>query len=161
MSDGQTPHSGSRWEPDGGASSEQSEPTEIEATAEQPAASPPSPDHEEASRTDRWTSRLRGRGALAASGIGLAAISGLGGFALGHATAGDGSDSRFVRTDMESGGVPRPGTEGGFRGRLHGDEGNMPPGMPGDGPPSDGTVPPDGSSQSDQGRQDDDTDQSS
>jgi hypothetical protein len=118
------------------------ETTEIETTAEQPDA------------PDRWTSRLRGRGALAASGVGLVAISGLGGFALGHATAGDGGDSRFVRTDMpfENGHGPRPGDEGGFRGRMRGGDGTRPP---------EGGMPPNGSGQSDQRRQDDDNAQNS
>ena len=122
------------------------EPTAVETTAEQPAASPTDGGTAPTSVKDRWASQLSTRDGLAASGVGLVVISGLGGFALGHATAGDGDDARFVRFDRfsEDGSGHRPGP------------GGMPPeGVPGgpDGPGRGG--PPD------RGGQQGDTDRSS
>lgn len=90
------------------------EPTTVETAAEQPAASPTDGDVAPTSAKDRWASRLRSRGGLAASGVGLVVISGLGGFALGHASAGDGGDARFVGFDRfsEDGYGHRPGPGG-------------------------------------------------
>ena len=96
------------------------EPTAVETTAEQPAASPTDGDAAPTSAKDRWTSRLSTRGGLAASGVGLVVISGLGGIALGHATAGDDGDARFVRFSEDGyghrpgpGGMPPEGVPGG------------------------------------------------
>lgn len=149
MSDDRILRSGSRWEPEPGTSSERPEPSAgargpepqdgtVETTAQQPAISSPNRYHGEAARTDRGTSRLRGRAALAASGLGLAVISALGGFGLSHAAAGDTGDvgdSSVVRTDDENGG-----------GQLGDDDRNRLSGVPGD-----DTAPTGGSAQSDQG----------
>ena len=104
------PSSGSRWEP-----------------AEQPPApatvayAPPPP---------RQPARNRGRLLLAGGAVGIALVAGAGGFALGHASAEDGHDGRFVRQGP-----------GGFQGNFPGGgpQGTFPgPGQPGQQPPPDG-----------------------
>ena len=75
MTDENTPHSGSRWEP------------ATVATPRQPAAADPSPTPT-APRRRRRALGARRRGAFAGAAVGLVAAGGLGGFALGHAAAG-------------------------------------------------------------------------
>jgi hypothetical protein len=100
--------------------------------AAEPAADPAvdsAPAAERTSRASRWRFRLIGtpgrrRGALAGAAVGLVAVSGLGGFAIGHAAADDSGrlgdrgqvDARFRDRDGDGhgfpGGVPPQGSEG-------------------------------------------------
>lgn len=110
--------SGSRWEP---TSEPAAEPTDPVATAPEPLeteAGPPSADAGP-SRRRRWS--------LAAAGAGLVCLGGLVGFALGHATLGDGADDvpegRFGRhgtpPDLDDRSGQPPGGDHGFRGDDH------------------------------------------
>jgi uncharacterized protein HemX len=82
-----TPHSGSRWEP----------PT----TEPVPPAAPAAP----------RSRRLRRRGALLGAAVGLAALGGAGGYAIGQAADGP-SDSAVVQDSPDDDAT----TEDGFRG---------------------------------------------
>ena len=133
MSDNDIPTSGSRWEPagdDAGRTPTPPEgtpvpPAEHDAGAAEDASTPgyepaeaahPTP----AAEPGRATGRRRGRVALAAAGAGLVLAGGFGGFALGHALAGDGtevSDSGAV-TDADQDGVPDGARDGGRGGRA-------------------------------------------
>lgn len=92
MNDKDTPHSGSRWEP---ASVPPTAPTDSSTQsapsagtkAEQPAA----PEAAGLGRRVRPFGQ-RGRGALAGATVAVVALGGLGGFALGYASAGDETD---------------------------------------------------------------------
>jgi hypothetical protein len=80
MSDEQDTGSGSRWE--SGAGSPDEDTTEL--AAHEPTPQPVA----EAPRDRRaW---MRGRGAIGGAAVGIAAVFGLGGFAVGHAAADDG-----------------------------------------------------------------------
>src|SRR5215203_6347784 len=96
-----TPRSGSRWEPKGDAEgTPAAETDEANATLEQP-SEPPSDAPAVTETTEEpnrdWKERFSGRTALAGAGIGLAAISGVAGFAIGHAIADDSGRMGFVR----------------------------------------------------------------
>ena len=88
-----TPPSGSRWEP----------PTTV------PPAESPAPSR---------TRRLRRRGALLGAAVGLAALGGVGGYAIGQAAAGS-SDSAVVQDSPNDDAT----TDDGFRG-PRGDDGD-------------------------------------
>jgi hypothetical protein len=86
------PHSGSRWEP----------------ATPPPGYSPaPSPSVAAPGTPRRLPSRLRRRGALAGAAIGLVALSGLGGYAVGHDAS---------QTDPAQAGVVQPGDGDGATG---------------------------------------------
>ena len=158
MSDDQTPRSGSRWEPTPGADPDD------EATQHQPVAPPPpaataessvaEPAAESAEPVSKrgWTSRVRSRGGLIGAAVALVLVSGLGGFAIGHATAGP---DRFGMVRGEFHGGPGGGWPGGDAGRPF----PGPPGMHRDGfatPPDgdDSTTPEDDSSSPEDGADD-------
>ena len=103
MSDKDIPTSGSRWEPAGNDAGRTTTPPE--GTPATPAEPTP------ATRPGR----RGGRTALAAVGAGLVLAGGFGGFALGHATAGNGtelSDTGAV-TDADGDGIPDGARDGG------------------------------------------------
>ncbi len=113
------PVSGSRWE-----------------SAERPPATPPSPvtTPDEGSPVayapappPRQPGRNRGRLLLAGGAVGIALVAGTGGFALGHASADEGSEGhgRFGRP-ATGGGFPGNGREDGSRGTFPG-QGQQPP----------------------------------
>ena len=111
-----TARSGSRWEPKEGADdSAAAEADEANATLEQP-SEPPSDAPAATETTEEpnrdWKERFSGRTALAGAGIGLAAISGVAGFAIGHATADDSGRVGFVRTNDGDGRLPGPPADG-------------------------------------------------
>ena len=118
MSNDETqPASGSRWEQPADPSPAQPATQPATPPANQPAAVPayaPAPQL-----------RSRGRLLLAGGAVGVALVAGAGGFALGHATAGDGRDDPgrfgFTRNDGPMGG-PMGGQDGGPQGQ--------PPGFP-------------------------------
>ena len=117
MTDEQTPASGNRWEPAG------DEPVTTETSAETPAEAPV------ATPVERRPLRDRLRPAVAASVAAAAVVAGLGGFAVGRATA-DGSDGRI---DLQQVGFDRDG-DGDGDGRGFGQDGGpqmAPPGGPG------------------------------
>jgi hypothetical protein len=135
MTDDQTPRSGSRWEPAPGVDPDHEETTRqpvappvpadaqggsADATAAKPAG--PVGSAEPASKRG-WSSRMRSRGGLIGAALVLVLVSGFGGFAIGHATAGP---DRFglVRGDLHGG-------PGGFPGGDR--DGDGPPGMHRDG----------------------------
>jgi hypothetical protein len=97
MDDEQEAGSGSRWE-------SQSPRPDDERTELETAESTPSATEKPGGRRD-W---MRSRGAITGAGVGLAAIIGLGGFAIGHATAdGDGGHREgqgFHRFEGDRGG---------------------------------------------------------
>jgi len=116
MTDEQTPASGNRWEPAG-----DQPPTETPAAI--------STDTAEAAQVERPSLRDRLRPAVAASVAAAAVVAGLGGFAVGRATA-DGSDGRI---DLQQVGFDRDGDDDGD-GRGFGQDGGpqmAPPGGPG------------------------------
>ena len=126
--------SGSRWEPEDSAESAAPDTDQTSTTTEQPAAPEPPSDNAapsdapaasetaDATPSRDWKDRFRGRTALAGAGIGLAAISGIGGFAIGHATADDSGRVGFVNNDGPGRDGRIPGGEGGdFRGPQDGD----------------------------------------
>jgi hypothetical protein len=101
--------SGSRWEPT------------------EPVAAPvPAPDRPAEDRALTATPPRRHRLALAAAALGIAGVAGLGGFAVGHAAAGEPTRNDFFGSD-----VGRDGTPPDFDG--DGDHG-QPPGLPGEAP---------------------------
>lgn len=153
MNDKDTPHSGSRWEPASVPpiaptdSSTQSAPS-AGTKAEQPAG----PEAAGLGRRVRPFGQ-RGRGALAGATVAVVALGGLGGFALGYASAGDETDRVGLVEDHV-----RPGDDdaGQLSGRLpappprlddDGDDGDGDGELPGF-DDDDGTSP-DGSSDSD------------
>jgi len=131
VSENETPHSGSRWEP--GATPE---PTAAQPTPA-PAWVPPQPvDGGAAPATPAQPGR--GRLALAAAAVGLVAAGGIGGFVVGQASAGNAGETGVVQNGVPGGG----GAEGGFPGGqfpgggtrpdLDGDgDHGVPPGMDG------------------------------
>ena len=131
MSDEDIPTSGSRWEP---AAADRTSTMDETAVPAQPLPPSPSPVPTAEARPTRLPRRLRGRSAVAAAGVGLVLAGGLGGFAIGHAVAGDDSTDGSV-TDQA--GVPGDGN-----GRPDFRDGDH-PGPDGVRPGPDG-VPPDG-----------------
>ena len=130
------PTSGSRWEPADGTSSASSEP--VAGTPEQP---PVNPSESGAAhgvvptdgvRLARPPRRLRGRSAVAAAGVGLLLAGGVGGFAIGHALAGNDVSGDRTVTDADQNGIPDGGHQG--------PRGRFPGGAP-DGTAPDGTAP--------------------
>ena len=133
MSEQDTPPSGSRWEPTPG----QPDDTPTSEPAAHPAP-PMVPSSGSAERLDSETpappARVRNRGRAAMAGAGLALLlgGGLGGFAIGHAVAGDAGDGGTGGTGVAS--VPDgfgcgPGDDDGDH---HGFGGQPPQGVPGD-----------------------------
>jgi hypothetical protein len=105
MSDDETqPVSGSRWEqpadPDIPAATPPPTP---------PAAAEPHPAPVAAYAPAPAPNRNRGRLLLAGGAVGVALIAGAGGFALGHATAGDDRDAGVGRTGFGPNGGPGQG----------------------------------------------------
>jgi hypothetical protein len=105
MSDDETqPVSGSRWEqpadPDTPAAAPPPTP---------PAAAEPHPAPVAAYAPAPAPNRNRGRLLLAGGAVGVALIAGAGGFALGHATAGDDRDAGVGRTGFGPNGGPGQG----------------------------------------------------
>ena len=104
-----TPHSGSRWEP---------------PTNELPHAVEPVPPAAPAAPAAPRSRRLRRRGALLGAAVGLAALGGVGGYAIGQAAAGAG-DSAVVQDGTSDYGTT---TDDGFPGpRGDGDGRGVPP----------------------------------
>ena len=136
VSDNDVPTSGSRWEPADGTSPASSEP--VTGTPAQPPVTPPEPVAAHGAvptdegRPARPPRRLRVRSAVAAAGVGLVLAGGVGGFAIGHAVAGNGVSGDRTVTDADQRGVP----DGDHRG--HGDR--FPGGAP-DGTAPDRTAP--------------------
>jgi hypothetical protein len=131
MSDEQTPRSGSRWEP-----------APDDETVVQPSTPPvppaatdaPAPAAASAAPTRTWTQRVRGNGGLAGAALALVLFSGVGGFAVAHATAGP---DRFGLEGerVPGGGFPAPGA-GQLPPPRHGDDDGgfgTPPGSDDDG----------------------------
>lgn len=151
MNDKDTPHSGSRWEP---ASVPSTAPTD---SSTQPAPSagtkaerPAAPEEAGPGRRVRPFGQ-GGRGALAGATVAVVALGGLGGFALGYASAGDETDRVGLVEDHV-----RPGDDD--AGQLPGRLPAPPPAPDEDGDDGDGAQPgfddddgtsPDGSSDSD------------
>lgn len=151
MNDKDTPHSGSRWEPapvppttasDSSTQSASSTGTTAERPARLEAAGP--------GRRVRPFGQ-RGRGALAGATVAVVALGGLGGFALGYASAGDETDRVGLVEDLV-----RPGDDD--AGQLPGRLPAPPPALDDDGDDGSGAQPrfgdgegtsPDGSSDSD------------
>jgi hypothetical protein len=128
VSENETPHSGSRWEP--GATPE---PTAAQPTPAPAWAPPQRVDGGAAPATPDQPGR--GRLALAAAAVGLVAAGGVGGFVVGQASAGNAGETG--ETGVEQNGVPGgsefPGGQfpgGGTRPDGDGDHG-VPPGMDG------------------------------
>ena len=126
MSDEQTPRSGSRWEPgpDDETVAQPATPPEppVATDTEAPAPAPAAPKRP-------WTQRVRGNGGLVGAAVALVLVGGLGGFAVGHATAGP---DRFP--GGPGGGFP--GADGQLPPPRHDDEGDgfgTPPGSDDDG----------------------------
>jgi hypothetical protein len=126
MTDEQTPASGNRWEPTG------AEPAVAETT-ETAATAVPGP-------TERRSLRGRVRPAVAASVAGAAVVAGLGGFAVGRATAdgGGSGDQQQVgffpgdgdgHGDGDHHGFDQDGDGGGFPGGPGGGQQLPPPGQ--------------------------------
>jgi hypothetical protein len=118
VSDDDTPASGSRWEP----------PADAEGANPTPAEPQRAP-----------TGRRGVRVALAAAGAGLILAGGIGGFAIGHAAAGPGTEVSDSSTDTDEDGGP-DGPRDGERGipDFDGDDPGVPPGatLPDDGDPA-------------------------
>ena len=135
------PVSGSRWEPEGRSDADPATPTGPVA----PAPVPPAYAAPAYAAAPAATSN-RGRLALAGGAVGIALVAGAGGFALGHASAGESHDDRVGPPGFGQNGFPNNGQQPpGFQ---HGPGGQ--PGADGDGrpdgdPDGDGTVPDDGS----------------
>jgi hypothetical protein len=112
MSDEQTPQSGSRWEP--------TPPEAADETASQPAP-PPVPESAAATTVPAeartpWTRRIRSNSGLVGAGVALVLVGGLGGVAIGHATAGP-DRIGMVREGFQGGpggGFPPGGDHHGF-----------------------------------------------
>lgn len=123
MSDEQNARSGSRWEP-GPADETVAQPT---APPEPPAATSaeaPAPPPVTAPAAKRgWTQRARGNGGLVGAALALVLVGGVGGFAVGHATAGP---DRF--------GLVGERYPGGPGGGFPGADGQLPPPRHDDGP---------------------------
>ena len=120
MSDQGIPTSGSRWEP---ATRDLTTPADDAAVPVEPAALP-----------TRVPRRSPGRTAVAAAGVGLVLAGGAGGFAIGHAVAGNAVSGRTV-TDQN--GVPGDGSGG----RPDFRDGYRPGGVRPDGTAPGGTAP--------------------
>ena len=132
MSDNDTPASGSRWEP----------PADADGATPTPAEAPPSPTEPLASAAEPPAvpgeqprpRRRGGRAVLAAAGAGLILAGGIGGFAIGHATAGDGQGTAVSdagsSTDADEDGFPHGPRDGGrgWHPDFDGDDPGMPPG---------------------------------
>jgi hypothetical protein len=132
VSDNDTPASGSRWEP----------PADAEGATPPPAEAPPSPTEPLASSAEppadpvgvTRPGRRGGRAVLAAAGAGLILAGGIGGFAIGQATAGDGQGTEVSDAgssiDADEDGFPDGPREGGRGGRpdFDGDDPGMTPG---------------------------------
>jgi hypothetical protein len=145
-------HSGSRWEPGADDDTRQiaagtdqpparptAEPTADQPPAAQPApgpayATPPSEAAPPAAGKPRLRARSIGYPVAAAIAAGLVVVSGVGGYALGAATAGDDLD----RVSFQRGGLP-PGGPGGWGDRD--DDGDGRGFMPGPPPGADGPMP--------------------
>ena len=118
MSDDETqPVSGSRWE----------QPADPQTPAAAPPPTPPAAAGPPAARVAAYApapapNRNRGRLLLASGAVGVALIAGAGGFALGHATAGDDRDAGVGRTRLGPNGGPGQGFP---------NNGQQPPGFPG------------------------------
>lgn len=131
MTDEQTPRSGSRWEPapDDETVARPATPPEPPVVTHAGAPAPASP------ATPRtWGQRVRSNGGLVGGALALVLFSGLGGVAIGHATAGP---DRFglVGERAPGGGFPAPGA-GQLPPPRHGDDGDglgTPPGSDDDG----------------------------
>jgi hypothetical protein len=127
MSNDETqPASGSRWE-------QPADPSPA-PPATQP-VTPPAPVPAYAPAPQRHS---RGRLLLAGGAVGVALVAGAGGFALGHATAGDGRDDPG-RFGFTRNGGPMGGPMGGQGGQDGGPQGMFPgPGQPPGFPDGDG-----------------------
>jgi hypothetical protein len=120
MSDDQRPGSGNRWEPTGDTAPETTPPTQPEPetcpAAASAAAGPPTyePPGTAASpaRPTWWT---RARAGVAGGAAAVLVAGGLGGFALGRATAEDGIDGRLGQNGAPTG-FDRDGDGQGFQG---------------------------------------------
>jgi hypothetical protein len=112
--------SGSRWE--------HATPAPEPSVAPPPSFTAPSPSLAAPATPRGLPSRLRRRSALAGAAIGLFAVGGLGGFAVGHEVG---------QSDLTPTGVVQPGDDsggpGGFGDRPDGDRDGPPFGAPGDG----------------------------
>ena len=133
MSDEQTPRSGSRWEPepdDATVAQPTTPPEPPAATDTEAQATAPAPPQ----RT--WTRRVRGNGGLVGAALALVLFSGVGGFAIGHATAGH---DRFGLVGERFPGGPGagfPGADGQLPPPRHDDDNDgfgTPPGSDDDG----------------------------
>lgn len=132
MSDEQNPRSGSRWEPspeDETVAHPTTPPEPPAATDTQPSAPAP------VAPRRTWTQRVRGNGGLVGAAIALVLFSGVGGFAIGHATAGH---DRFGLVGERFPGGPGggfPGADGQLPPPRHddGDGFGTPPGSDDDG----------------------------
>lgn len=106
MDDEQDAGSGSRWEPESGRPADE--------TSELGTPEPARPGAETPAGRRDW---MRSRAALTGAGVGLAAVIGLGGFAIGHATAdGDGGHRKGPGFHHLDGG--RDGNGRGHRPRM-------------------------------------------
>jgi hypothetical protein len=112
VSENETPHSGSRWEP---------------GAAPQPAT--PQPVYGEAAPPAPPAKPGRGRLALAAAAVGLVAAGGIGGFVVGQASAGNASETGVVQNGVPGEGRFPGGIRPDFGGNHDGDGGQgIPPG---------------------------------
>jgi hypothetical protein len=145
MSNDETqPVSGSRWEPNGDQAPDTPTPAPDAPTAETPAAPVHAPAYVPAADGDSApppvaAGRRNGRVLLAGAVAGIALVAGTGGFALGHATAGDGGRQGQVGTDGRDDRGP-----GGFLGTRDGGPGGVPPQGDDDGDDGTGTDDPSG-----------------
>jgi hypothetical protein len=103
VSENETPHSGSRWEPGAGETTPQPA-----AAQSWPPPSPPQPPPSYAGTAPAAPRGGRGRLAVAAAAVGLVAAGGLGGFVIGQASSGNAGETGVVQTGVPGGG------EGGF-----------------------------------------------
>jgi hypothetical protein len=144
--------SGNRWEPSGEAAEQMpptkhdGEPVPAAAPARPAVCAAPDPAALPASRSTWWT---RARAGVAGGAAAVLLAGGMGGFAVGRATAGDGPDVRLGQNGVPTGFDPdgdglRGGGPGGPQlGQLP--DGGQPPGLPG----QDGGQQDDGSAGSD------------
>ena len=141
MSDEQKPGSGSRWEPepDDATVAQPTTPPVPPAAADpevQQAAPAPTPVSASAPAKRTWTERVRGNGGLVGAALALVLFSGVGGFAIGHATAGH---DRFGLVGERFPGGPGgafPGADGQLPPPRHDDDNDgfgTPPGSDDDG----------------------------
>lgn len=118
--------------------------SDTDQTVETPTVTDTPPAHDEVGTptTDPKVTLLRTKRAMAAAAAGLVLVGGAGGFAIGHATAGDGSGSTSFGPGGQGGfpggqtgqGGPngQTGGQNGFPGTQNGQMGT-PPGMQSDG----------------------------